>query len=135
MFKFYGNQQIITDTGADKVIGEASGNVEVIAEELDAIIGETEGVIPGMAGISQQLGNHEIITGSDDDEVIGKASGTGTSDDDSFIIPIVGIVKSNSTIDTGSGADKVVGEASGTADQIAGIVQQGSEDLIVTGRR
>ena len=120
-----GNNQIVTDIGADKVIGEANGNLEVVS-------GELEGATPGIVGISQQGGSQKISTGISDDEVIGKASGTAISDDGS-LIPIVGIAKLNSTIDTGIGADKVIGEASGTAGQMAGIVQQGSEDLITTG--
>ena len=120
-----GNHQIITDNGNDKVIGKASGNLEVISGELG-------GVVPGMAGISQQE-KQEISTGKGADEVRGEASGTATSDNPSSVpVPIVGIAKSNSTIETGNGNDKVIGEASGTAAQIAGIAQQGSEDLIIT---
>ena len=119
-----GDNQIITDDGADKVIGKASGNLEVISEELG-------GIAPGIVGISQQE-KQKISTGNGADEVIGEASGTATADNPRISVPIMGIAKSNSTIETGNSADRVIGKASGTAGQMAGISQQGSEDLIIT---
>ena len=154
-----GNNQIITGNGIDEIIGEASGNAStsligiiqgggnseiITGDDNDKVIGKANGnltfvsfqedeqqLIPVVVGISQ-LGNHEISTGNGSDEVIGEASGTTTSDNLSIQVPIVGIAKLNSTIETGSGADKVIGKADGTAVQIAGIVQQGAEDLIIT---
>ena len=121
-----GKNRIITGNGSDEIIGTASGNLNVISEEL---AGTT---VPAMAGISQQR-EQKIITGNGSDEIIGTADGTATSDNPNIPIPIVGIAKLNSTINTGNSSDKVIGTASGAAVLIAGIAQQGSEDLIITG--
>ena len=117
-------------------MGEVSGSLNSKLAEMPA-----SGQIPVLAGISQFQPNSEpnsepnskIITGNGADEVIGKAHGTTNSS--GIITAIVGIAKLNGLIDTGNGqgADKVIGEASGTTVQMAGIVQQGSQDKITTG--
>ena len=126
--------QIITGNGNDKVIGNANGNLTVVTFQGE----DGQQLNPAITGISQQFvgqegGSHQISTGNGADEVRGTASGTATANVSGGLVPILGIAKLDSAIETGKGNDKVIGEASGIADQIAGIVQQGSTDEIDTG--
>ena len=125
-----GSSQIITGGNNDKVIGKANGNLNAVTFQG----ADGQQLNPAIVGISQQGGGQQISTENGSDEVRGTASGTATASVGGGLVSIVGIVKSDSSIETGANNDKVIGEASGTADQVAGIVQQGSTDVITTGR-